>query len=277
MANKRRSKFLLNVITVASLMLLLVLGIVSINRYMVQRSYDQLALQRESQLADDSVSIGFSVADTSKISEKANEDVSMNNPVVTEDKPTYVYKENLNKEFLDINPDYMGWLIVNGSNIDYPFVRSMDNEYYLNRDFYGNFSDAGALFMDYRNLGNFNDQHTIIYGHNTKNGTMFHNLRYYRNEDYFNNNQEIIVSGLYETKKYRIFSVYEVSADDYFLTVNFSNKSEYGKYLKNLEELSLFRQNIELEENYKLLSLVTCSYGVNNGRTIVHAIEVSAE
>jgi sortase B len=185
----------------------------------------------------------------------------------------YTYIENQSRQWLDINPDYLGWIRISGTNIDYPFVRSRDNQDYLKKDFNLNTSEAGTLFMDYRNLGNFNDLHAIIYGHNMKNKTMFQNLTLFRQAGFFKDHPWIEISGLYETKTYQVFSVYEVSADDYAFTLDFKDQ-EYGDYLTGLQRLSLHPSGIELNPELQLLTLATCSYGVDNGRFVVHALEV---
>lgn len=274
-------KKLLNGIIAASILFLIFTAYTASERVQDQREYEALSEQRERQLMDET-----STAHTemnlrqSYNSSTSGTDQFMSGLDSTVNDPanfyqTYLYKENKNKEWLAINPDFMGWLQIPGSNIDYPFVRSKDNEDYLKRDLYGKYSEAGTLFMDYRNLGNFNDQHTLIYGHNMKNKSMFHNLTYYQNAEYFSQNQLIYLSGLYESKTYKIFSVYEISADDYAFTLEFDNDSEYLDYLKDLESLSLHVQNNELDSKQRLLTLVTCSYGINNGRTIVHAVEIA--
>ena len=194
---------------------------------------------------------------------------------ITQTANPYIYKENKNKAWLAVNSDYMGWLQIPGTNIDYPFVRSQDNIDYLTRDFYGQTSRSGTLFMDYRNLGNFNDRHTIIYGHNMRNKTMFHNLSFYQDAVHFAEYPLIHLSGLYDSRTYLIFSVYVISADEYALTLNFENDHSYVDYLNELRSSSLHQQDIMLNADDRLLTLVTCSYDVNNGRTIVHAVEIT--
>lgn len=266
-SNKKK---LLNGIIAAAMLLLAGTACVAWERAQAQNNYERLSEQRNDQLAQEA-SDALHAPGLSEIDQTSSaEGTSIY-------ETSYPYKENTNKKWLSINPDFMGWLQIPGTNIDYPFVRSKDNQDYLKRDFNGNYSEAGTLFMDYRNLGNFNDSHTLIYGHNMKNKSMFQNLTYYQDSDFFSQNQIIQLSGLYETRTYKIFSVYEISADDYVFTLHFENDTEYLAYLNGLEALSLHRQGLMLEAGQKLLTLVTCSYGVNNGRTIVHAVEVLKE
>lgn len=263
-SNKKK---LLNGIIAAAMLVLAGTAYVAWERAQAQNNYERLSDQRVDQLVQEA-----SAALPSPASYESDSIGSVEGSSSSE--PSYVYKDNINKKWLAINPDFMGWLQIPGTNIDYPFVRSNDNQDYLKRDFNGNYSEAGTLFLDYRNLGNFNDPHTLIYGHNMKNKSMFQNLTYYQDSDFFSQNQLIQLSGLYETRTYKIFSVYEISADDYVFTLHFENDTEYLAYLNGLEDLSLHRQDLILETGQRLLTLVTCSYGVNNGRTIVHAVEI---
>lgn len=196
-------------------------------------------------------------------------------PIDLQVEPTdnkYEYKPNKNLEYLAINSDFTGWIKIPETLMDYPVLRGTDNEFYLNKDIYKNTSDAGAIFMDYRNLGQFNDQHTIIYGHYLKNGTMFGGLHDYKEETYFNTHDKIKISGLYGEKTYTIFSAYIVSADDYKLEINFEGE-DYKNYLQTLSSYSMHKKNLIFNEDKALLTLATCSYETENGRMIIHAIE----
>ena len=96
-------------------------------------------------------------------------------------KKTTTYNENPDLSYLKINFDYyknknndtVGWIKVNGTNINYAIVKSNDNKYYLNHDFYKRKSDTGWIFLDYRNDLENVSNNTIIYGHNLINRTMF--------------------------------------------------------------------------------------------------------
>lgn len=184
-------------------------------------------------------------------------------------------QENPNAPWLAINPDYAGWITVQGTTIDYPYVRGNDNQEYLKKDFYGKSSKAGTVFMDYRNLGGVLDKHLILYGHNMKNGSMFHDLVKFQDKEFLKNNPSILISDLYTTRTYQIISVYEISADDYTLPTEFTDSAAYSAFLDDLVSRSMYPIPVELDKGDDLLTLITCSYGVDNGRTIVHAIELN--
>lgn len=260
-----KSKSMLNVIILVACLTLLGTTFVAWQRYQSQKNYETMAdIKAQEEVVRSNTPLDVP-------------DPNSTMAVATSKDSQYTYKFNENAKWLDINPDYFGWIRITGTNIDYPFVRSHDNKDYLTLDFNKNYSDAGSLFMDYRNLGNFNDKHTIIYGHYMKNKTLFHNLTLYHKKDFYEENQVIEIAGLYETKTYKIFSVYEISADDYTFTLDFEEEIDYQNYLETLQKLSRhtneLENELEIDPTKRLLSLVTCSYGVGNGRTIVHAIE----
>lgn len=257
-----KNKITLTVIMIMASLILMGTTFVAWQRYQNQKNYEVLAEIRAEQDEPTSSAPKENIEEDMPTTDEATSKIDQ-----------YIYKPNENTKWLAINPDYFGWIKIAGTNIDYPFVRSDDNIDYLTLDFNGSYSDAGTLFMDYRNLGNFNDKHSIIYGHYMKNKTLFHNLTLYHEKDYYDKNQIIEIAGLYETKTYKIFSVYEISADDYAFTLNFDEESDYQTYIETLAKLSLHTVDFEVDGTKRLLSLVTCSYGVGNGRTIVHAIE----
>ncbi len=275
-----KTKSMLNGIILVACLTLLGTTFVAWQRYQSQKNFETLADIRAQQEAIRSIAPKSDMdidQSSSDITTDYVPDPYSSMAAETSNNDQYTYKFNENAKWLDVNPDYFGWIKIPGTNIDYPFVRSHDNKDYLTLDFNRNYSDAGSLFMDYRNLGNFNDQHTIIYGHYMKNKTQFHNLTLYHKKDFYEENQVIEIAGLYETKTYKIFSVYEISADDYAFTLDFDEESDYQNYLEMLQNLSRheneLESELEIDPTKRLLSMVTCSYGVSNGRTIVHAIE----
>ncbi len=151
-----------------------------------------------------------------EFSEKIEKPTVIKEPSIIEDnnleEKVYSIESNPQKEWLDVNQDYQGWLSIEGTNIDYPTVRAVDNYFYLDKDFLKNKNELGAIFMDYRNVGNFNDRHTAIYGHYTWNGKMFADLHNYKEEGFGKENNIIKFNTLYGEKEFQIFSVYVDSA-----------------------------------------------------------------
>ena len=135
-------------------------------------------------------------------------------------------------EMLAINPDYVGWIRIDGTTIDYPIVRGSDNEKYIHTSFYGEESIAGAIFMDYRNVGDLLTYragealpHIILYGHNLQRGGMFTDLRRFISRQFMEENNIItlIING--ETVLFEIFSARLTDINDpaYYLTFDASH------------------------------------------------------
>lgn len=174
-------------------------------------------------------------------------------------------------------PDVMGWLSITGTQISEPLVKGKDNSFYLKHNYKKQRASAGAAFADFRNLGQFYDSHMAIYGHYMKSGAMFHDLHYYKDFDFLIENMELYVSGLREAKTYKIVSVRIVDADDYYLILDLEDEA-FWAYLKYLNQQSMHPiampsiEPVNSHQNYKLLTLVTCTYEFNNARLLVHAI-----
>nr|WP_321292056.1 class B sortase [uncultured Trichococcus sp.] len=183
---------------------------------------------------------------------------------------------NPSAEYYQINPDYVGWLSVNGTVIDYPVVRGQDNETYLSQNFYREPDIFGAIFMDYRNIGMGIDRHTIIYGHYTRYGQMFGELDKFLNEDFLKGNLDFTFSDAYGEKRYRIFSVHVAPADTIFLDIDFEG-NEYTDFLSMLKDLSVFPSEVLVTEDDHILTLMTCNDSAENGRLFIHAVELTEE
>ena len=111
----------------------------------------------------------------------------------------------------NINPDIVGWIRVEGTDISYPIMRSSDDEeedFYLYHSFLRESSSHGSIYMQKINSEDFSDFNTVIYGHNMRDGTMFRQLHLFRNKDFFEENDEITIYTPKEVHHYRIFAVY---------------------------------------------------------------------
>ncbi|MDR0314378.1 MAG: sortase, partial [Oscillospiraceae bacterium] len=92
-----------------------------------------------------------------------------------------------------VNPEIVGWVLIEDSKVSYPLLQTMDNNKYLKLTYDLKQSNFGSIFIDFNNNADMSDQHTIIYGHNTRNGSMFGSLKSYRDADYFKSHPYIYV------------------------------------------------------------------------------------
>lgn len=172
----------------------------------------------------------------------------------------------------DLNGDILGWLTLDGTRIDYPFVQAGDNDYYLRRDINEEFAYAGTLFMDFRCSADFSGFSTVIYGHNMKNGTMFSDLSRYDNAAFFGENN---LGWLYlPDATYRIdpFAYLLVRSDDSNLyAFNLETELQREQLLAYVRETALRYRELSLTANDKLLILSTCAYDFNKARRVIVA------
>lgn len=173
----------------------------------------------------------------------------------------------------EANSDYVGWIEIENTAISYPILKGKDNGFYLDRGFDKAYDTRGSIFMDYRNFGQGFDQHTILYGHNMKDGSMFGELQAYKDPEFMEDNPYIILEDLYEKRTFKIISVYYDKADPELLQLQFKEGIE--AYVMDLAGRSDYEVDTEGLELTTLLTLVTCSYEVDDGRYFLHAIEIN--
>ncbi|MBQ8193018.1 MAG: class B sortase [Bacilli bacterium] len=169
------------------------------------------------------------------------------------------------------NPDTVGWINVNNTNINYPYVQTSDNSYYLNHSFDKSYNDAGWVFIDYRNSSDLNNRNTILYAHSRLDKTMFGSLSKVLKSNWYSNkdNHIIRISTDTENTLWQIFSVYKIEEESYYITTDFSDDDKYVTFLNTLESRSLYDFNTTLTSSDKILTLSTC-YSETE-RTVVHA------
>ena len=169
------------------------------------------------------------------------------------------------------NKDTVGWINVNNTNINYPYVQGKDNSYYLNHSYDKSYNEAGWVFLDYRNNSTLSDKNNILYAHSRLDKTMFGSLSKTLKSNWYNNKDNHIIRLSTETENtmWQIFSVYKIPEETYYITTNFSNDSEYEKFLNIIKERSIHNFNTDININDKVLTLSTCYSDTE--RTVVHA------
>lgn len=192
----------------------------------------------------------------------------------TEETDLYTFLTNPSTNYYELNTDYVGWIQVGGTVIDYPVVRGQDNEFYLDHDFYKEKHVLGAIFMDYRNIGMGLDKHTILYGHHAKTGVMFAELKNFLSKDFTDDNPTIAFQDSYTDRTYQVFSVHVAPASSEFIKTSFKH-DELEPYFEKLKTTSQFPIESEFKPDLKILTLISCNYTVNDGRIYVHAYEVT--
>lgn len=191
----------------------------------------------------------------------------------------YINMNMINVDFNSLkrtNPDVVGWLKVNGTNINYPFVQSSDNEYYLTHSFNKSYNGAGWVFLDYRNNGT-NNKNTIIYAHGRSNKTMFGTLKNVLNNGWLNNTNNYVIKISTETENslWQIFSVYRIPTTSDYLQTNFNDETEYQNFLDMIKDRSSYNFDTNVASTDNILTLSTC-YN-NSDKMVVHAKLIKKE
>lgn len=219
------------------------------------------------------------------------EKVKDSNTVEIIEQPTEPPKENpywdyikmnmINVDFKNLknkNSDTKGWIQVNGTNINYPFVQTTNNEYYLNRSFNKNKNNAGWIFLDYRNSINNLDKNTIIYGHSRQDSTMFGSLKNILNNGWldYSENHVIKLSTETENSLWQVFSVYHIPTTSDYLEINFETEQEFLNFTNKLINRSAYNFYTSINKDDKILTLSTC-YNNDNERVVLHAKLIKKE
>ncbi len=193
------------------------------------------------------------------------------------DETEQVGKSNVIIDFESLkreNQDCIGWIYFPGLEISYPIMQGEDNEEYLRRTFSGEYKTAASIFADSENASDFTDKHTLIYGHNMKNGAMFGQLKNYEEEVFFRENPGFFIETPEGSSYYSIFSCILAAVDgqeDAF-QISFSSKEEYGKFLDSAKRDSLYDTGVMPDTEQNVVTLVTCNQAGADYRFIIHAV-----
>ena len=185
----------------------------------------------------------------------------------------YIKMNMINVDFTElkkINNDVRGWIQVNGTNINYPFVQASDNKYYLTHSFNKSFNYAGWVFLDYRN-NLTNNKNTIIYAHGRLDKTMFGSLKNILSSGWLNNTDNYVVklSTEKENTLWQVFSVYHIPTTNDYIQTEFGNDEEFLELITKLKDRSMFNFNTDVNSNDNILTLSTC-YN-DNEKVVLHA------
>lgn len=185
--------------------------------------------------------------------------------------PTTFNKEVSFQNLHNENNDYLFWLYIPKTKIDYPVMMSRDNKDYLHSSFYKEKLYSGTLFIDALSNKRENQENLIVYGHNMKDGSMFGTLKKWRSTKYFNEHKFIEVYTEKEKRVYLIFAVREVSSNMSLLHYKldgFTNE----EYIQDARNNNIhFR---EFEDQYKNNQIMTLSTCMSNDakRLIINAV-----
>lgn len=173
------------------------------------------------------------------------------------------------------NPDFVGWVEIEGTKINYPVVQSpQDPDFYLKHNFEKNYSAYGTPYMQ-GDCGLLTSDNLLLYGHSMKNGSMFTNLKKYRDVEFYRAHPRIRFDTRYSYGTYEIIAAFTTTANDggfaYNAFVDAADAAEFDAYVAKCKELTPYEIETTAQYGDRLITLSTCEYTHNNGRMVVVA------
>ena len=182
------------------------------------------------------------------------------------------------QELYNQNNDFVGWIHIEDTNINYPVMQSKDREnYYLKRNFYKEYSSIGTPYIA-ENCDINTSDNLIIYGHHIKNNTMFGQLEEYKKRAFYADHKTMEFNTLYENANYEIIAVFKTSAINgfkYYKFYNAKDEQEFNAFINKCKELSFYDIQTNAKYGDKLITLSTCEYSQLNGRLVVVARKIT--
>jgi sortase B len=176
------------------------------------------------------------------------------------------------------NPEMVGWIAIDGTNISYPVMQSPDNpDFYLKHNFEGKYNSHGVPYADSACTLDPPSDNITVYGHHMKDGTMFAELDQYTDKAFYEAHPLISFDTRAGFGTYQIIAVFKVSAGDFAFNrfVNASSKAAFDEYVSRCKSLAFYDTGVSAQYGDKLLTLSTCEYTLKNGRLVVVAKRIS--
>lgn len=178
------------------------------------------------------------------------------------------------------NPDIYAWITIPDTNIDYPVLQHpTELDYYLDYNIDGSKGYPGCIYSQFLNSKDFDDFNTVLYGHNMKNGTMFANLHYYEDSDFFEKHPYVYVYTESGALVYQVFGAYAFSDIHLLMGFDLTKESVRRIYIDNIFTLNGLNDNfnteVEVTTDSRLLTLCTCIGNQPQKRYLVSAVLVA--
>ena len=243
-------------IIIKSTALVAVLGIVICSIWLISIEYDHVVLRRDN---------------------KQIQNV-MQNILDDRDPESEVY--DFEKLYAQ-NPDIRAWIVIPGTDINYPICQTDNNDYYLKHNFNKEFSAFGTLFFDFQNNVN-TSQNLTVYGHSVKNSQMFTNIRKYAKIDFYKEHpivQLITPEGMVEYKVFAAMAMNAVPEDDngylyQFMQTDFERQRDFVSWIEEAFQRSIIQTPVDILPNDRIITLSTCAYEFKNERFVVMARQI---
>lgn len=183
---------------------------------------------------------------------------------------------------LETNEDIIGWITVDGTNIDYPILYDDSLElYYLSHNYLGTWVNSGSIFVLSDNTRDFSDFNTLIYGHNLLDGQMFSQLHNFREEDFFQENGHITIYTPDRKLSYEVFAAYRTDNLNIVLNNDFSTEETREAYIERIydhTDYAFFKPEYRPTASDTIITLSTCiGVGQRQYRYVVQGLLICDE
>lgn len=213
-----------------------------------------------------------------EVREERNDELHIN--YIEEEEKEFVILEKYEKLYSQ-NKSLIGWLKIDDTNIDYPVMQTVNNEYYLDHNYNQKYDKNGSIFLD-KDCDIMNPgSNMIIYGHHMKSGKMFGNLHLYSNREYYENHKYIQFDTIYEEGVYEVMYVFRskvYNEDDivfkYYRFFDVATPEEFDSNMNEMAKISLYDTGVTARFGDRLITLSTCDNTEQDGRFVVVAKKV---
>jgi len=171
----------------------------------------------------------------------------------------------------ETNPDVLGWIFIPDTPIDHPLLQGEDNEYYLKRTWEGNRNIMGSIFLETENTPDFTDFNTIVYGHNMNDGSMFAEIKQYRDQEYAQQHPYVYILNDAGAFRYEVFAAYEADVESSTYGLSFNQSKTRINFLEEASKNSDISMQIEPALTDRVLTLSTCTGTGYSSRWVVQA------
>ena len=214
---------------------------------------------------------------------KALQEMKESTEEPSEEEKKIIKEHGLLKKFAKLykkNSDIAGWIKIDGTEIDYPVMHTSDDEqFYIHRNFNKDDDSNGLPFLAGNCDISIKNSNFLIYGHHMRSGLMFTGIMDYQDESFYKKHPTFSFDTLYENGEYKVLAAFftEVSSNsgafDFYNWSGELDEERFNKYVKEAEKRSLYKTGEKAKFGQSLVTLVTCSYHVNNGRFVVIGVK----
>lgn len=172
-----------------------------------------------------------------------------------------------------VNQDVLGWIYIPETPISYPVMMADSRDEYLHTTWDGKYNYAGSIYLEYKNMRDFSDYNTILYGHRMKNDTMFGSLSYYEEQSYRDAHPYIYIASADGIRRYEVFAAYQAELGTETYRLYFPDDAQKQASVSYYLEQNVLETGLVPGAQDHILTLSTCvGTGAEDYRWVVHAV-----